>query len=722
MQQALERALDRAESIIESVKQRPPKRRYPFGRENPLFQKLYDIYVEECGKEPEDTEELRSNVNLLEKLLKREPLPCLVLNLYPGKEGYSLMLKGNDETFSETIRVPYEEKDLLEYFDAEELPPILIDVLEKSQINIFHCGCVIAEIRDYRQCSNMEPPGYQSRHILLHPTMQTLACDIHSITDDGHKWTEEDKLKLESQLILATAEPLCLDPSIVVTCTENRLLYNKQKMNTGPMKRNFMRYSWPNRQQELSHCPPPELKVLDFCRKEKERNSGQQRDLRISKAASCVDTWKQRPCDLAMPSEVDVEKFATKIESFRSDDLEPTVWPDPEAEDDCVFGRDAGGQFQKTKVSIMQSFHNPLVSGKLWSRRKARRERQMCPPQISPGEQAHGSRPTSQTDAGREVHQYQELVQSKAKSPDKVSHSPSASASVSQLSSGNNREEPQPISIQPSGLGKGVNRTPPVQLASSSGSNFPPLQAGGILQSLTPAPAPASVSAPGKSSVDLRFVSMPPAAACSASSSSQATPATQAVADSTGLKIVKLVGPIPGVQALVSGSNAVLSCATGAPAPAGMNAQGLLSSGGQLVNAQSASLQATPESGVHLSFKDRSGVKPLALLQLPPGSLIMNTQQQQQFLLISPEHCQQTIISHPPQLASQASARGSSSQGQASPAQQPVPLKLSGAGSFVQPQAAVLSQLGSAQTQPGQSLPQLGSQLPSALSQQRLQT
>lgn len=48
---------------------------------------------------------------------------------------------------------------------------------------------------------------------------------------------QDDKLQLESQLILATAEPLCLDPSISVTCTANRLLYNKQKMNTRSMKR-----------------------------------------------------------------------------------------------------------------------------------------------------------------------------------------------------------------------------------------------------------------------------------------------------------------------------------------------------------------------------------------------------------------------------------------------------------------------------------------------------
>lgn len=32
------------------------------------------------------------------------------------------------------MRLPYEEGELLEYLDAEELPPILVDLLEKSQV------------------------------------------------------------------------------------------------------------------------------------------------------------------------------------------------------------------------------------------------------------------------------------------------------------------------------------------------------------------------------------------------------------------------------------------------------------------------------------------------------------------------------------------------------------------------------------------------------------
>lgn len=97
-------------------------------------------------------------MNLLEKLVSQESVSCLVVNLYPGNEGYSLMLRGKNGSGkrcqtdpsrvflygisnicialldSETIRLPYEERELLEYLDAEELPPILVDLLEKSQV------------------------------------------------------------------------------------------------------------------------------------------------------------------------------------------------------------------------------------------------------------------------------------------------------------------------------------------------------------------------------------------------------------------------------------------------------------------------------------------------------------------------------------------------------------------------------------------------------------
>uniref|UniRef100_A0A452VIR3 SPT20 homolog, SAGA complex component n=1 Tax=Ursus maritimus TaxID=29073 RepID=A0A452VIR3_URSMA len=720
-QQALELALDRAEYVIESARQRPPKRKYLSSGRKSVFQKLYDLYIEECEKEPE-VKKLRRNVNLLEKLVMQETLSCLVVNLYPGNEGYSLMLRGKNGSDSETIRLPYEEGELLEYLDAEELPPILVDLLEKSQVNIFHCGCVIAEIRDYRQSSNMKSPGYQSRHILLRPTMQTLICDVHSITSDNHKWTQEDKLLLESQLILATAEPLCLDPSIAVTCTANRLLYNKQKMNTRPMKRCFKRYSRSslNRQQDLSHCPPPpQLKLLDFLQKRKERKAGQHYDLKISKAGNCVDMWKRSPCNLAIPSEVDVEKYAKVEKSIKSDDSQPTVWPAHDVKDDYVFECEAGNQYQKTKLTILQSLGDPLYYGKI----------QPCKEDEENDSQMSPSHSSTDDHSNWVVNQYQELVQNEAKCPVKMSHSSSGSASLSQLSPGKETEQPETVSVQSSVLGKGVkHRPPPIKLPSSSGNSssgnyFTPQQASSFLKSPTPPPASKPPSLSRKSSVDLNQVSMLSPAALSPASSSQRTTATQVMANSAGLNFINVVGSVCGAQALMSGSNPMLGCNTGAITPAGINLSGLLPSGGLLPNALPGAMQAASQAGVPFGLKNTSNLRPLNLLQLPGGSLIFNTlqQQQQQLSQFTPQQPQQPTTSSPQQPGEQGSEQGSTSQEQALSAQHTAVINLAGVGSFMQSQAAVLSQLGSAENRPEQSLPQQRFQLSSAFQQQQQQ-
>ncbi|KAM7066752.1 transcription factor SPT20 homolog isoform 5-T6 [Acridotheres tristis] len=654
MQQALELALDRAEYIIESARQRPPKRKYLSSGRKSVFQKLYDLYIEECEKEPEIKQKLRRNVNLLEKLVMQETLSCLVVNLYPGNEGYSLMLRGKNGSDSETIRLPYEEGELLEYLDAEELPPILVDLLEKSQVNIFHCGCVIAEIRDYRQSGNMKSPTYQSKHILLRPTMQTLICDVHSITSDNHKWTQEDKLLLESQLILATAEPLCLDPSIAVTCTTNRLLYNKQKMNTRPMKRCFKRYSRSslNRQQEVAHySTPPQLRLLDYLQKRKERKAAQQYDLKISKAGNCVDMWKQNPCYLTAPSEVDVEKYAKVEKSIKSDDSQPTVWPAHEMKDDYVFECEVGNQLQKTKLTIFQSLGNPLYYGKIQTLKgDEENDNLLTPSQFLIG---------SKTDAERVVNQYQELVQNEAKCTVKIFHN--SSGSVSHLSPGKEMEQPESVSgsVQSSVLGKGVkHRPPPIKLPSSSGSSssgsiFSSQQSSGHLKSPTPPPPSKPPGLSRKQSMDLNQVSMLSPAAMSPASSSQRTTSTQVMANPAGLNFINVVGSVCGAQSLMSGSNPMLGCNTGAIAPAGINLSGILPPGGLVPSALPAAMQSASQAGSPFGLKNTSNLRPLNLLQ--------------------------------------GSDQGPSNQDQALSAQQAAVINLTGVGNFMQPQATAVA-------------------------------
>ncbi|XP_050793161.1 transcription factor SPT20 homolog isoform X19 [Gopherus flavomarginatus] len=699
MQQALELALDRAEYVIESARQRPPKRKYLSGGRKSVFQKLYDLYIEECEKEPE-IKKLRRNVNLLEKLVMQETLSCLVVNLYPGNEGYSLMLRGKNGSDSETIRMPYEEGELLEYLDAEELPPILVDLLEKSQVNIFHCGCVIAEIRDYRQSGNMKSPTYQSKHVLLRPTMQTLICDVHSITSDNHKWTQEDKLLLESQLILATAEPLCLDPSVAVTCTTNRLLYNKQKMNTRPMKRCFKRYSRssPNRQQDVAHYPtPPQLRILDYLQKRKERKGAQQYDLKISKAGNCVDMWKQNPCYLTAPSEVDVEKYAKVEKSVKPDDSQPTVWPAHEIRDDYVFECEVGNQLQKTKLTIFQSLGNPLYYGKIQTFKGS--EENDSP--VTPSQFLIGSK----TDAERVVNQYQELVQSEAKCPVKMVHNSGGSVNLSHLSPGKEMEQPESLSgsVQSSVLGKGVkHRPPPIKLPSSSGSSssgniFSPQQSSGHLKSPTPPPPSKPPSLSRKQSMDLSQVSMLSPAAMSPASSSQRTTSTQVMANPAGLNFINVVGSVCGAQTLMSGPNPMLGCNTGAITPAGINLSGILPSGGLMPSSLPGAMQSASQAGSPFGLKNASGLRPLNLLQLPGGSLIFNPlqqqqQQQQQLSQFSPQQqSQQPAASSPQQQGEQIAEQCPANQDQALSAQQAAVINLTGVGSFMQPQAAAVA-------------------------------
>ena len=69
------------------------------------------------------------------------------------------------------------------------------------------------------------------------------------MTRESPHWTQETKLLLESQLLLATEGPLCLDPSIEVAQVANQLQFNKNKFNT----RGIRRYSIINLTSYLQH-------------------------------------------------------------------------------------------------------------------------------------------------------------------------------------------------------------------------------------------------------------------------------------------------------------------------------------------------------------------------------------------------------------------------------------------------------------------------------------
>ncbi|KAB5543455.1 hypothetical protein PHYPO_G00079360 [Pangasianodon hypophthalmus] len=769
MQQDLEYALDRAEYIVESARQRPARRRVSSSARKSLYQKLYELYMEECEKEPE-LKNLRRNVNLLEKLVSQESLSCLVVNLYPGNEGYSLMLRGKNGSDSETIRLPYEEAELLDYLDAEELPPILVDLLEKSQVNIFHCGCVITEVRDYRQSGNTKMPSYQSRHVLLRPTMQTLICDVHAMTSDHHKWTQDDKLQLESQLILATAEPLCLDPSITVTCTANRLLYNKQKMNTRSMKRYFKRYSRAalNRQQELANLPtPPQLRLLDYLHKRKERKPPPVVDLKISKAGNCVDMWKQNGCQLTTPAEIDVEKYAVAEKSIKLEDSQPPqVWPAQDMKDDYVFECEVGGQPQRTKVTIFQSMGDPLVYGKIYSSNDPKADEDVSDLHLIHPPFLLGSK----VDADRFLSQYKDVYETDLKCEVKIFHSSSNVGAQSQLSPARETEvDGFSALVQSSVLGKGVkHKPPPIKLpsgssTSSSGNPYSTQAPSGHLKCPTPPPnksqslsrkhsielgqvgllSPAALSPMQRSGTPKPSTPTPTNTPCSTPHPVDIQGATPSVTptpqDSAMPQQQTLLAPFSQQQMALPVMTIPLptSISTGTTSsqvmtnPAGLNfinvvgsvcspqtlmagsnpmlgcSPGINLSGilpsGGLMPSALPTMQPAASAGAPFGLNNTQSLRPLNLLQIPAAPLIFNPLQQQQISQFSPQQQSSQSATSSPQQQNDSTEQGLTAE-QGLAAQQTAVINLTGVGGFM-PSQTVLSQLGCGLEGSGSSLP-----------------
>lgn len=106
------------------------------------------------------------SVSLLDRFIEGEFLNQLVLTLYPADKGYTLALKIQNALENETALIPYEEDELLNCIDNQQLPPVLIEILEEAGAQVFYDGCVFVEVRDLRAGKKT------SWNVLLKPTPQ----------------------------------------------------------------------------------------------------------------------------------------------------------------------------------------------------------------------------------------------------------------------------------------------------------------------------------------------------------------------------------------------------------------------------------------------------------------------------------------------------------------------------------------------------------------------
>lgn len=193
-----------------------------------LHDKLYKSYASHpCGK----GQPLRSAVNLLKKLDPATTKPSFLLNLYDDADGYSIALCYNDGDECIQLYLPYEEDYIFSYLDNQEIPPLVVELLDGTECFRLQDGYLICEVRNYRGNTN----GYHSASLLLHQNSENLSSASSRLSSEN-LCSQKEEVCVESHLVLATQSPICLDPSTDVTCLNSRLYYNKLKFNSQSVK------------------------------------------------------------------------------------------------------------------------------------------------------------------------------------------------------------------------------------------------------------------------------------------------------------------------------------------------------------------------------------------------------------------------------------------------------------------------------------------------------
>lgn len=359
-----------------------------------IFKRLRELYDELSTDETlqANYQGLKTTSYLLEKLLARVNLNTLIINLYPGNKGYSISLRVNgnmqylqppdgsasynyEDMLLETARWPYEEEDLLSYIDNEELPVMLLDLLESEYSSLFYSGCIIAQIRDYRQAY----PSFlcDTHHVLLKPTTQSIITDANVIGSRAG-CTLEERTMLESALVLATSPPLCLDPRPAVGMLAARLSTTSKLFNTPHIRRQAKRFSQVavNRKRKLDQFTHHHgLELLELINKQRLKNPLTAPHMRFSskypkkppEVLKAIEAPKMDSTPLALPSEPTAPlRLARSYEKPRPvPDCLPQLVEEYVLETEKTTAHSGTGHFH-IKLSILQRPSDQEFLGELY--------------------------------------------------------------------------------------------------------------------------------------------------------------------------------------------------------------------------------------------------------------------------------------------------------------------------------------------------------------------
>ncbi|ORX99528.1 hypothetical protein K493DRAFT_109828 [Basidiobolus meristosporus CBS 931.73] len=159
--------------------------------------------------------DVRKQKDILER--HKDSPPSFVLHIFPTH--FKFEKQDGVFLFSSSM------KNFLDYLNKQRIPPDLVDVFDEAQCQYYE-GCIIAEIHDYRESytTNVNGTNSNTNRVLLTPNAETLWSDLCLLNESyGAFWSEDFALEVESKILLATEEPLCLDPSFQVTRISNTI-------------------------------------------------------------------------------------------------------------------------------------------------------------------------------------------------------------------------------------------------------------------------------------------------------------------------------------------------------------------------------------------------------------------------------------------------------------------------------------------------------------------
>ncbi|XP_025829739.1 transcription factor SPT20 homolog isoform X2 [Agrilus planipennis] len=422
--QSLEAACEEGERPIKKAKLNQTSLLLPRHQENNLLEnafnkqfcihsRLQELYNVESAKNPDQISEgLKYNSYLLEKLVEQERLNTLVVNLYPGNKGYSLAFPSSphsemgcdfeEPTMLETLKWPYEENELLRYIDNEELPAFFIDVLEPDFNFLFYSGCIIAEVRDYRRAY----PHFKKcdiHHVLLKPTLQSILADINLIMEQHVDWGSEEKLHLESQILLATNPSLCVESNPAVASIQAKVNHCRQLLNTHRLRRTARKFSQDtvNRKRKLDQFTHrPGLELFNYITRLRAKSKNALVASKHLAKKMPEDTFKPIPVpslsapNIAPPSQgVHINEFKAYQRPKETSDCSPQLIEEYVLETDMPSKEKGKSRVYHIKLSILQRPSNSEYLGELYLDRDHKKdERNGVACRFSLGSRAHANR------------------------------------------------------------------------------------------------------------------------------------------------------------------------------------------------------------------------------------------------------------------------------------------------------------------------------------------